>query len=97
MDNKIISFKGYLCTIHKFRYSNNNLALMLRDANDGSPITKATINIPQAELKVDEVIIKDYAENEGLLDVLVKEGIVESPHDFYQAGYVKVPICKIKI
>lgn len=64
---------------------------------DHSFIASATINMPDVELKDDEVIIKDYAENEGMLDALVEAGIVEKHHDWVNSGFISAPVCKLLI
>jgi hypothetical protein len=46
-------------------------------------------------LDENEVAIKNYSENEGILDVLVAEGIVKSPHRYVNSGFVKIPICEL--
>lgn len=72
-----VEFAGYRCKVVKREYQNNGrLALELVDADDGLPVARATVNIPDVELNPGEVVIKNYAENEGLLEVLVAAGIV---------------------
>jgi hypothetical protein len=61
----------------------------------GTPWFMATINLPEIPLLPDEVIIKNYSENEGILDELLKAGIVEETGVFVQVGYNTCPICKI--
>jgi hypothetical protein len=47
------------------------------DPEDGSPWFRATVNIPEAELADDHVLLKGWSENEGVPEALVKAGIVE--------------------
>lgn len=61
----------------------------------GSPVATATVHLPTIDLAKDEVAIKDYSENEGVLDFLVENGIVSSPVRWVQSGYVKIHICKL--
>lgn len=42
-----------------------------------------------------EVAIKNYSENEGILDDLIKEGIVAKPHRKIRSGFVEIPICRL--
>jgi hypothetical protein len=51
------------------------------------------VNVPG--LSKEEVGVKDYSENEGMLDFLIGNGIVEKPHRYENSGFVKIPICKI--
>jgi len=42
------------------------------------------------------VAIKNYSENEGMLQFLLENDIVEKPVTFVEENYVSFPICKIK-
>lgn len=77
------------------RYGNGRDALELIDADDGIPIMKASVNIPDFMLDPDEIIIKDYAENEGVLDFLQSNGIIGPTIGMANTGYVECPFAKI--
>lgn len=83
----------------KRQYSQSDrLALTLIDTMDGSPVGVATINVPETNLKPNEVVIKDYSENEGLLDVLVSAGIViPTGRVITLPRGTKAPICNVLI
>lgn len=55
--------------------------------------TTATVNING--LHGDEVAIKNYSENEGLLDVLLSLGVIEPPHRRVASGFVTIDICNM--
>lgn len=93
----IINFNGYKLSINKRNYSNGRIALQLIDTEDGFPFATATVNIPEAQISDDEVIIKDYSENAGILDCLVKHKIISNPIDRLNTGFVTVEICKLLI
>jgi hypothetical protein len=76
------------------KYPKGNNSIELYDLEDGFPFAKSTVNLPGLER--DEVAIKNYSENEGMLDFLVDNGIVHSPHRSERSGFVTVPVCKIK-
>jgi hypothetical protein len=75
------------------RYNNGQTCIQLIDTSDGFPFATATVAV-ENNLSKEEVAIKDYSENEGLLDTLLAYNIVEKPHAFIQSGFVKIPICK---
>ena len=87
-------FAGTECEIIKGNYQNGRTCLRLFSPNEG-PMAVATVNMPGINLEDDEVIIKDYAENEGMLDLLLQEGIVTEIVGIAESGYVKCPICKL--
>lgn len=92
-----IKFKEWDCVLQFHKYNNDRTALMLVDEYDGSPVAVATINIPNEDLGKDEVVIKDYTENEGMLDTLIDAGIISNPVAYIKTGYVNSPICKLLV
>ena len=85
-----VLFSGYTCSVQFSRYHDDNLHISLVDLVDGSPVATATTNIEGVKLASDEVCIKDYSENTGMLMALQAAGIVESVVDSIQSGYVYV-------
>ncbi len=93
-----IKFKEWNCILKKEMYQNNQrVALVLEDENDGEVVAHATVNLSKYPLDDNEVLIKDYAENEGMLDCLIEHGIVEKPEYFIYSGFVQLPVCKLLI
>jgi hypothetical protein len=90
-----IVFLDWTCNVVFTKYFDGNTAIQLVDAEDGAPIATATINVPDAELPEDQVVIKDYSENAGMLDVLYEAGIISDPIGFVMTGFVPSPICKL--
>jgi hypothetical protein len=96
-----VTFMNWDCKVIKQQYGNGRVALQLvaavddpnQDIFEGDAIATATVNMPEVALAPDEVIIKDYSENEGILDVLLKAGIVELTGKQVQSGFVTCPIC----
>jgi formylmethanofuran dehydrogenase subunit D len=77
------------------KYNNDRVAIVLVDAIDGEQIAVGTVNIPEAPIANDEVIIKDYSENEGMLQFLIDNKIVENTGNYIDSGFVSCPVCKI--
>ncbi len=92
-----VTFNQWDCILQKKTYSNNRIALQLIDAEDGSPIATATVNFPDEQLNDDEVLIKDYSENEGMYKALVDAKIISEVIEYIQRGFVTLPKCKILI
>jgi hypothetical protein len=79
-----------------FNYvDNNRKAIRIFDVEDGLPYASATVNVPNLELEEDEVVVKNYAENEGMLDFLLNENIVKDTGKTIQQGYVTLNVCKL--
>ena len=72
----------------------NQTALQLID-EDGFPFATCTVNMPD-QLEDGEIAVKDYSENEGMLEFLVTNNIVEAPHRHIFSSYAKFPVCRLK-
>ena len=83
------------CKLTWTKYVNNgNVAIAASDTEDGSPVGVLTVNTYE-ELPEDVVAVKDYSENEGVLQSLIDNGVVDEPEDWIQTGFIKVPVCRI--
>ena len=76
-------------------YSNGDNAIVLYDEVDGLSFCKASISIEG--LESDEVAIKNYSENAGILESLIRAEIITKPHRYTNQGHVEIPICKLLI
>lgn len=91
-----VTFRGWSCRVEKRQYHQggvDRIGLLLKDIHDGEPVAVATVNIPEIPLVPNEVIIKDYSENEGMLDTLIAAGVISAPSRSVQLRYVTVYIC----
>lgn len=75
-------------------YSNGRTALELIDVEDGEVVMVATVNVPNSMIQKDELIIKDYSENEGVLQSLQNAGIVGPVLGTVRTGFVSCPVVK---
>lgn len=93
----IVNFKEWVCNVIFTEYHNNSrVAILLVDSTTGEQVATATLNT-DADLKNDEVIIKDYSENTGMLQALMDAGIISAPIGIFQTGYVRSPVCKLLV
>jgi len=63
--------------------------------DDGCPYATATTNLRGLDLDEDEVLIKNYSENEGVLPALIDAGIVQDTGKKVNVGYAHANICKL--
>jgi hypothetical protein len=104
-----VRFKKWNCSIHFGKYADSDrTAIILRNArpmiedgilhHPGSvPIAVATVNMPNVFLKDKEIIIKNWSENEGILDVLVKANIISKPKWLTLTGFVHADVCDLLV
>lgn len=88
----MIKFGDWNCKLQQAQYDNGRLALMLVDAEDGSPIAKATVNIPEEKLAANEVIIKGWSENAGMPEALIAAGVIGPQLRSVPTGFVEATV-----
>ena len=96
---KVIKINNQKCEVIFGNYMNGATAInliCLDGEDEGEPYATATINIPRIKLEKNEIIIKNYSENEGILDALVEANIVEDTGGKINVGYAYANICKLK-
>jgi len=96
---KTIRFKEWDCNLVFGKYANGATALQLVDTEDGSPVATASVNIAgeSETLDSDEIFIKDWSENEGMLTALIVARVVSHPISHTYTGFVAAPLCEILI
>lgn len=76
-----------------FTYRDGTTAIILTDTDNGEKICTATVWIPN--LSKDEIAIKDYSENDGVLTTLIEGGLIKDPPErIVPSGYVSIPVYK---
>lgn len=88
-------YETYNVSLKFGRYHNRRIAIEVIDLEDGCPVMMATVNLPDVSLSADEVIIKNYSENEGVLEFLIENGIVSAPVRSVSSGWVTCPVVKL--
>ena len=91
---QLVYINGYTCAVEIENYQvDNSVALVLVDIQDGQQY--AIASIWTEGLEKDEIAIKNYSENEGVLDALIDANIVDKPHRYINSGYVNLPIVRL--
>ena len=91
-----MEMNGFKLSVVFGEYADNGRkAIKLIDQEDGMPFCMATINVPQIPLLHDGVIIKNYSENEGILEVLEKAGYIQDTGNIVYVGMAEANICKL--
>jgi hypothetical protein len=74
------------------RYTHGGgLAVQLIDEEDGLPYATVSVNVNGVPLEDGEFVFKTYSENEGLIEEMIRSGIVETTGRFAEIG----PICRL--
>lgn len=93
-----MKFRGpygeYEIEIKMSKYTNGQHRMDFIDKEDGFPVLVASVAIEES-LFPDQIAIKDYSENEGVLKFLIEKGIVSNPLKYFNSGFVTIPVCKL--
>lgn len=85
--------------VERAMYDNGQNAILLYF--EGEPYMTATVavNVPGEAvypIEGDDVVIKNYSENTGILEALVGGGIIEKPHATIGMNFVTLYVAKLK-
>jgi hypothetical protein len=95
-DQLELKFSDFDCTITFSTYrSNDRIYMGLIDKTDGSPVADCTVNMPEVDVPEGSVLIKNYSENEGMVNALVQAKIVEKPTEWVRGQMAA--ICKLLV
>ena len=92
-----ITFFGLSCVPIFRRYADNDRIAILLRTPEGEPVATATVNQPDFNLKPNQVLIKDYAENEGIPAALVNAGIIEDTGKTVPVGHARARLCRLLV
>jgi len=87
--------KSIVVRVELGKYANGRTRINLIDDSDNEPYCTATTNLPDVLLLDNEVFIKDYSENEGVLDFLTTNNIVIATNKWATSGFVDVQVCTL--
>ncbi len=83
------------CTIqHDYYQDNFRPSIRIIDLN-GHPIMTASVNIPDEPCEPDHTYIKDWSENEGILQALLDAGIIKDTGKSVEIGFVSAKYVQI--
>ena len=93
-----VKFKGWVCDVVLSTYAvDQSNALLLLDSDTSERIATATVNLSGygVNLKGDLIPIKNYSENEGMLQTLLDAGVIGDPIRTVHTGHTEIPIVKL--
>lgn len=94
-EKKKVLFHDILLDCNLIKYANGQNALRL--LHNGLPYGTPSIAISDVEQKEDEIFIKNYNENRGVLEALIKAEIIKEPHNKLIINFVNIHVCKLLI
>lgn len=88
-------YAEYNCFLSIGKYSNGRVAISLMDQESGMKIMTATVNLPDIDLNPGDAIIKDYSDNEGVLQFGIDNKLWEYNRQKVNSGFVQCHIVKL--
>lgn len=77
------------------KYGNRRPAILIKD-EEGLPYMTATINVSNYECPIEDVVIKNYSENEGIYEWLVERNIILPAYGELSLPHgIHAPICEL--
>ena len=94
MKKMINNRKNFNKQLQAKRYFNGQLGVFVHDSS-GEPIAELSIMNNSVELAPNEFILKDYSENEGLINEFLEAKLFNPTNRFILVGSHLCPICQI--
>lgn len=96
----LFHFQGKEFTIEKLSYGNGRIAMETYNEN-GDPAYMLTVNIPDFPLLPEHedkvTFIKNWSENEGILQALIEQKIVRDTGFIFPTGHVYANLVEVLI
>lgn len=89
-----VTFNNTRCLVQFNTYHCGQTAIQLI-TESGEPMATATAALPKVPVGTDEVLIKDYGENQGVLLALFEAGIVHNPVDAIPVGFAHLLLASL--
>jgi hypothetical protein len=84
------------CSLRFSKYQDGTIALRIFDEYD-HPLMTVTKNVPGCSLKKNQILVKNYSENEGILECLEEQEIIERTGMLCSSGFIDLHICNLLI
>ncbi len=93
---KTYKLRGTLVNVSVGKYGNKRPAILIKDA-DGMPYMTATINVASdSHVALEDVVIKNYSENEGIYEWLIDRNIILPAYASISLAHGNyAPICEL--
>lgn len=95
------NFKTRFCPLGTYElsraghYSDGSWALRLYSSEDGSAALTVTVAVEGTDIPDGHILIKDWSENEGVREALLKAGVIENVAVLIPTGFVYAYLCKL--
>lgn len=93
-----VEWHGKKLAVRFSHYTDNDrLALLLHDPEEDEPYATASVNVVEAQVPDGHVLIKNWSENEGVLEALIAAKIIGPPTKQIPVGFVYALLCPLLV
>ena len=92
-----VKFMKTKCVLKFGKYAGGSTSIRLEDASSGEPFCTATVSLEHAHPGDGHVFIKDWSENEGVLNALMDAKVITGSLDRYPTGYAAADLCRLLV
>lgn len=85
----------YSAWLEKGQYANGRTAITLM--SEEGPVATVTVNIPDADLSPGDILVKTWSENEGMVNFLADNKIVQDMGHDVPTGFVTARVCRLLV
>lgn len=99
-DNKqdlFVNLNKVRLKVEFFNYSSGRKGFRLLNPEDNKQVTICTVDLEKCKVNKNEVLIKDYNENQGLYYALLKCGFIHPYKRSAAVGYNKAYVCNLNM
>ena len=96
MASEFVDYAKTVCRVKYERYKNGQTAIRLTNLVTGEPVVMATVAVDGQPLAKDQVVIKDYGENKGVMKALTDVGVIKPTGERINLGYEYGHICTLR-
>lgn len=97
MNEKIYEIDGERVHLYRSTYREGGRIALYLVCVDGAPCTTLTVNVPEAPLGENELLIKNWAEAKGQVAWLQEQGLAEPTGRTVASGYVDIPVMRLLV
>lgn len=84
------------CSLHFHKYRNGSQSLTIQD-DYGHPLINVTKCVPDYIPNYNQILVKNYSENKGILNCLVKHKIIVDTGIMVLTGFTHLHICELLV
>lgn len=87
-----VQFLDFTCEVQRAKYGSGQNSLRLIDVEDGQPVATASVCLEDQPQQENQVFIKNYSENAGIMEALMLQGVISGPVAVIPGGHVNFTV-----